>query len=211
DATSITDAIYDAGYPAPGRFYAESDALLGMTPKAFRGGGRGETIRFAVAQGSLGAVLVAATTRGVCAVLLGDDAEALVEDLQARFAEANLEGADPSFDATVAIVVGLVDHPGDAPELPLDLRGTAFQRRVWRALTQIPAGETRTYTEIAAAIGSPRSSRAVAGACAANPVAVIVPCHRVVRADGGLSGYRWGIDRKRTLLQREARDVLRLF
>ncbi len=197
---SVTAAIYDAGFNASSRFY-ESDAL-GMTPTAYRSGGADETIRFAVSKCSLGAILVAATTRGVCSVLFGDRGDALVEDLRTRFPRAALVGGDAEFEALVARVVALVEAPAE-PGLPLDIRGTAFQQRVWSALTRIPAGATRTYAEVARAIGAPKSARAVAAACAANPIAVLVPCHRVVRADGGLSGYRWGVERKRELLSRE--------
>ena len=200
---SVTAALYDAGFNAPSRFYAQSAARLGMTPSAFRGGGAGSTIRFAVAQSSLGAILVGATDRGVCAILMGDEPDALVRDLQDRFPRAALHGDDPAFDATVASVVGLVEAPGTGSDLPLDIGGTAFQQRVWQALRAIPAGTTATYADIAAAIGQPTAVRAVAGACAANALAIAIPCHRVVRSDGSLSGYRWGVERKRALLLRE--------
>jgi len=202
--TTVTEAIHGAGYGAPSRFYEQSGARLGMTPTAYRRGGAGAAIRFAVGQCSLGAILVAATDRGICAILLGNDPDALVQDLQDRFPRAALDGNDRGFDATVARVVGLVEAPRLGLGLPLDIGGTAFQQRVWQALQAIPPGTTRSYAEVAAAIGSPATVRAVAGACAANPLAVAVPCHRVVRLDGGLSGYRWGIERKRALLQREA-------
>ncbi len=201
---TVTEAIYGAGYSAPSRFYEQSAARLGMTPTAYRRGGQGAAIRFAVGQSSLGAVLVAATDKGVCAILLGDDPDVLVQDLQDRFPRAVLDGGDRDFDATVAAVIGLVEAPRLGLNLPLDIGGTAFQQRVWQALQAIPPGETRSYAVIAAAIGSPDAVRAVAGACAANPLAVAVPCHRVVRRDGGLSGYRWGVERKRALLDREA-------
>ncbi|MEQ8280769.1 MAG: bifunctional DNA-binding transcriptional regulator/O6-methylguanine-DNA methyltransferase Ada [Deltaproteobacteria bacterium] len=197
---SVTDAIYDAGFNASSRFY-ESEAL-GMTPTAFRAGGADETIRYAVGACSLGAILVAATDRGVCSVLLGDDPDALARDLAARFPRAQLTPGDDDFRALVTRVVALVEAPASST-LPLDIRGTAFQQKVWTALTRIPVGATRTYAEVAAAIGAPKSARAVAAACAANPLAVLVPCHRVVRADGSLSGYRWGVERKRTLIDRE--------
>ncbi len=175
-----------------------------MTPSEFRRGGADAVIRFAVGECSLGSILVAATDRGVCSVLLGDDAQALVVDLERRFPRACLEGADAGFEAVVAQVVGLVERPSsDSESLPLDLRGTAFQKRVWAALSRIPRREVRTYAQIAEAVGSPRSTRAVAGACAANPIAVAVPCHRVVRTDGSLSGYRWGVEPKEQLLERE--------
>jgi AraC family transcriptional regulator of adaptative response/methylated-DNA-[protein]-cysteine methyltransferase len=200
---SVTDALYAAGFNSSSRFYAGSEAMLGMAPSRFKAGGAGEEIRFAVAACSLGAILVAATERGICAVLMGDDPEPLVRDLQDRFPKAQLIGADAGFEATVAQVIGLVEAPRIGLQLPLDVRGTAFQQRVWAALRAIPAGETVSYTELAQRIGSPAAVRAVAGACAANPVAVAIPCHRVVRNDGGLSGYRWGIERKAALIERE--------
>ncbi|NNG25254.1 bifunctional DNA-binding transcriptional regulator/O6-methylguanine-DNA methyltransferase Ada [Massilia sp. ML15P13] len=203
-APSITDALYDAGYGSSGRFYEASAGELGMTPGRYRAGGQGETIRFAVGACSLGAILVAATSRGICAILIGDEPEPLVRDLQERFPQAELAGAEPEFERTVAQVVGLVEAPRLGLDLPLDVRGTAFQRRVWEALRAVPAGSTVSYAELAERIGLPLGARAVAGACAANPVAVAIPCHRVVRLDGALSGYRWGVERKRTLLEREA-------
>lgn len=203
-AGSVTEAIYDAGFNSSGRFYAVAGALLGMRPRAFRAGGTGAAIRFAVGQCSLGAILVAATAKGICAITLGDDAEQLVRDLQDRFPKAQLIGGDKEFERAVAQIVGLVERPGMVAELPFDLRGTAFQQRVWQALRTIPSGMTATYSEVAKRIGRPRAVRAVAQACAANPAAVAIPCHRVVRRDGGLGGYRWGIERKRALLAREA-------
>ncbi len=203
-AASVTEAIYEAGFNASSRFYAASDSMLGMTPTAYRKGGAGMRIRFAIGACSLGAILVAATARGVCAILLGDDPEALLHELQDRFPRADLMGGDPEFDSTVATVVGAIETPGPVAGLKLDMQGTLFQQRVWQALAQIPAGTTATYTDIAARIGAPKSVRAVAAACAANTLAVAIPCHRVVRADGALAGYRWGIDRKRALLAREA-------
>jgi AraC family transcriptional regulator of adaptative response/methylated-DNA-[protein]-cysteine methyltransferase len=199
----ITDAVYSAGYGSSGRFYAEAGAALGMSPGSRRRGGAGESIRFAVGQCSLGALLVAATQRGVCAISIGDDPQSLVDELQSRFARAELVGDDPDFANHVARVAGLVD--GDRPtlDLPLDIRGTAFQQRVWQALRDIPAGTTTTYRELAEALGRPSATRAVAAACAANSLAVAIPCHRVVRSDGGLAGYRWGIERKQRLLARE--------
>ncbi len=201
---TVTDAIYAAGFNSSARFYAGATQALGMTPAAFRASGAGASIRFAVGQCSLGAVLVAATERGVCAISLGDDPAALVRDLQERFGKATLIGGDREFEERVARVVGFVETPGLGLELPLDIRGTAFQRRVWQALTRIPPGSTATYAEIARRLGAPRSARAVAGACAANAIAVAIPCHRVVRTDGSLSGYRWGVARKRALLERES-------
>jgi len=203
----VTDALYAAGFNSSSRFYAGADAMLGMAPARFRSGGAGEEIRFAVAQCSLGAILVAATGQGICAILMGDDPEVQVHDLQDRFPKARLVGADAGFERTVALVVGFVEAPRLGLDLPLDVRGTAFQQRVWDALRAIPAGVTVSYTELAQRIGSPAAVRAVAGACAANPVAVAIPCHRVVRNDGGLSGYRWGIERKRALIEREKHDA----
>jgi AraC family transcriptional regulator of adaptative response/methylated-DNA-[protein]-cysteine methyltransferase len=202
--SGVTEAIYDAGFNSSGRFYEQADAILGMTPSDYRGGGAGAQIHFAVGQCSLGSILAAQSERGVCAILLGDDPAALVRDLQDRFPKATLVGGDAGFEATVAKVVGLVEAPAQGLDLPLDVRGTAFQQRVWQALRAIPAGRTASYAEVATAIGSPKAVRAVAGACAANPLAVAIPCHRVVRTGGGLSGYRWGIERKRALLDREA-------
>lgn len=202
---SVTAAIYGAGYSSSGRFYEVSNQMLGMTPTRYRSGGTDTEIRFAVGQCSLGAVLVAASERGVCAIALGDEPEALIHDLQDRFPRAALVGDDTEFAQLVAGVVGLVETPKSAVNLPLDIRGTAFQQRVWQALCDIPAGETVSYVEIARRIGAPKSVRAVAGACAANPLAVAIPCHRVVRTDGDLSGYRWGIERKRVLIEREAK------
>jgi len=201
---TVTEAIYDAGYNSGGRFYAEADAMLGMTPSAYRAGGADEQIRFAVGHCSLGEILVAMSDKGVCAILLGDDPDALVRDLQDRFPRAQLLGGDAGFENTIAKVVGFVERPSLGLDLPLDVRGTAFQQRVWRALRAIPAGRTASYTDIANKIGAPKSVRAVAGACAANPIAIAIPCHRVVRSDGALSGYRWGIERKRALLDKEA-------
>jgi len=203
DSATVTDAIYAAGFNSSGRFYAQAPARLGMTPKAWRAGGSGEAIRFAVGACSLGAILVAATGKGICAILMGDDPDQLARDLQDRFPAAELVGADAAFEDTVAKVVGLVEAPAVGLDLPLDVRGTAFQQRVWEALRQIPSGATVSYAELAERVGVPSGARAIAGACAANPVAVAIPCHRVVRTDGALSGYRWGVERKRALLARE--------
>ncbi|WP_136161176.1 bifunctional DNA-binding transcriptional regulator/O6-methylguanine-DNA methyltransferase Ada [Sphingomonas flavalba] len=207
EGASVTEAIYGAGYGSNGRFYAEATGLLGMTPGRYRAGGTDETLRFAIAQSSLGAILVASSDTGVAAILLGDDPDALARDLQDRFPRARLVGGDAAYEALVATVVGFVEAPGTGLALPLDIRGTAFQQRVWQALRAIPAGRTASYTEIAARIGAPNAVRAVAGACAANALAVAIPCHRVVRNDGGLSGYRWGVARKRALLDREAQQA----
>ena len=206
-SATVTEAIYDAGFNSNGRFYETAKAMLGMTPTRYRAGGADEDLRFAVGQSSLGAILVASSDQGVAAILLGDDPDALVRDLQDRFPRARLTGGDAVYEALVARVVGFVEQPGLGLDLPLDVRGTAFQQRVWQALRDIPAGTTATYAEIAAAIGAPKSMRAVAGACAANAIAVAIPCHRVVRNDGALSGYRWGVERKRALIDREAKAV----
>lgn len=201
--TTVTEAIYAAAFNSSGRFYATATGALGMRPATFRRGAPGEEIRYAVAACSLGRVLVAATAAGVCAILLGRDADELVRDLRRRFARARLIGADGSFERQVARVVALVESPRLGLDLPLDLRGTTFQQRVWRAMLEIPAGSTLRYAELARRIGAPRAVRAVARACAANAVAIAVPCHRVVRGDGGLAGYRWGLERKRALLRRK--------
>jgi AraC family transcriptional regulator of adaptative response/methylated-DNA-[protein]-cysteine methyltransferase len=202
-AGTVTEAIYGAGYNAPSRFYAEASGRLGMAPARYRRGGAGSRIRFGVGACSLGAILVAATEKGICAILLGDDPDPLVRDLQDRFPDADLVGGDEDFEAWMAQVIGLVEVPGRKHDLPLDIAGTAFQQRVWEALRAIPAGTTASYADIARAIGAPGSSRAVALACGANRLAVAIPCHRVVRSDGALSGYRWGVARKRDLLTRE--------
>jgi AraC family transcriptional regulator of adaptative response/methylated-DNA-[protein]-cysteine methyltransferase len=202
-AGNVTDAIYDAGFNSGGRFYETSDAILGMKPGTYRAGGVDTEISFAVGECSLGSILVAQSARGICAILLGDDPVALVKDVQDRFPQATLIGGNRGFEQTIATVVAAVEAPAVGLDLPLDVRGTAFQERVWRALRDIPPGKTASYAEIARSIGAPRSTRAVAQACAANPVAVAIPCHRVVRTDGGLSGYRWGVERKRELLSRE--------
>ncbi|HSX95385.1 MAG TPA: bifunctional DNA-binding transcriptional regulator/O6-methylguanine-DNA methyltransferase Ada [Hydrogenophaga sp.] len=201
---SITDAIYGAGFNSNSRFYEASEHLLGMRARDYRAGGAGADIRFAVGQCSLGAILVARSQRGICAILLGDDPDALVRELQDQFPKARLIGGDAAFEQWVAQVVGVIEAPAIGLQLPLDVRGTAFQERVWRALREIPPGATASYTEIAARIGAPSSVRAVAQACGANRLAVAIPCHRVVRRDGDLAGYRWGVERKRELLRREA-------
>ncbi|AXK38680.1 bifunctional DNA-binding transcriptional regulator/O6-methylguanine-DNA methyltransferase Ada [Crenobacter cavernae] len=203
---TVTEAIFGAGYNANSRFYEKSDAMLGMTPSNYRAGGANTEIRFAVGECSLGAILVAQSERGVCAILIGDDPDELARDLQDRFPRADLIGGDGEFERLVARVVGFVEAPALGLDLPLDVRGTAFQQRVWQALREIPAGETASYTDIANRIGAPKAARAVAGACAANALAVAIPCHRVVRNDGGLSGYRWGVERKRALLEKEAKS-----
>ncbi|HLU83125.1 MAG TPA: methylated-DNA--[protein]-cysteine S-methyltransferase, partial [Trueperaceae bacterium] len=202
------EAIYDAGFNSSGSFYAKATDILGMTPTRYKAGGAGEEIHFAIGQSSLGAILVASSGHGVTAILLGDEPESLIRDLQDRFPKARLIGADRDYEALVAQVVGLVEAPRIGVDLPLDVRGTAFQQRVWQALSAIPAGTTATYAEIAHRIGAPQSVRAVAGACAANTIAVAIPCHRVVRSDGSLSGYAWGVERKRVLLERESKSAV---
>lgn len=203
-SSSVTDAIYESGYNSNGRFYSDSAKMLGMSPRRYRTGGAGETIRFAVGESTFGSILVASSERGVCAILIGSDPEALARDLQDRFPKAKLIGGDRDYERIVAKVVGFVQSPCTRLDLPMDVRGTAFQQRVWKALLDIPAGQTATYTDVAKRIGSPAAVRAVAGACAANALAVAIPCHRVVRHDGNISGYRWGVERKRALLDMEA-------
>jgi len=201
---TVTEAIFSAGFNSNGRFYEQSTDMLGMTPSQYRAGGADEEIRFAVGQSSLGAILVASSTKGIAAILLGDEADELVRNLQDRFPSARLIGADRDYETLVARVIGVVEKPASGMNLPLDVRGTVFQRRVWHALQQIPVGKKVTYAEVARRIGFPTAVRAVAGACAANRLAVAIPCHRVVRTDGSLSGYAWGVERKRALLDREA-------
>jgi AraC family transcriptional regulator, regulatory protein of adaptative response / methylated-DNA-[protein]-cysteine methyltransferase len=202
---SVTEAIYDSGFNSSGRFYADSARVLGMTPSAFRDGGANADIKFAVGECSLGSILVAASDKGVCAISFGDEPDALVRDLQDTFPRARLIGGDVDFEQLVAKVVGFVEAPKFGLDLPLDVRGTAFQQRVWAALRDISPGSTVSYAELAQRIGESKAVRAVAGACAANKIAVAIPCHRVVRNDGALSGYRWGVERKRMLLDREAK------
>ncbi|RYY01385.1 MAG: bifunctional DNA-binding transcriptional regulator/O6-methylguanine-DNA methyltransferase Ada [Gammaproteobacteria bacterium] len=205
EGNAVTDAIYAAGYNANSRFYAEADKVLGMTASEFRKGGVNAVIKFALGECSLGSILVAQSDRGICAIQLGDDPQVLLQELQDRFPKAELIGADIDFEKTVAQVVGFIETPTRGLDLPLDIRGTAFQQRVWQALTEIPLGTTASYTEIAQRIGAPKAFRAVAMACGANSLAVVIPCHRVVRNDGNLSGYRWGVERKQTLLNNESR------
>ena len=200
---SVTEAIYDAGYNSNSRFYESAEQRLGMRPRQYRAGGAGATIHFALGQCSLGAILVAQSEKGICAILLGDDPEALLRELQDQFPKARLIGGDSAYEQLVAEVVGFVEAPSLGLALPLDVQGTAFQERVWQALREVPAGSRVSYTEIAERIGAPKAVRAVAMACAANHIAVAIPCHRVVRRDGDLSGYRWGVARKAQLLKRE--------
>ena len=205
-SATVTGAIYDSGFNSNGRFYANSSELLGMTPTEFRSGGGNTEIKFAVGECALGSVLVAASQKGVCAILLGDDPQSLLKDLQDQFPRARLLGGDKDFERLAAKVISFVEAPRGGFDLPLDIQGTAFQHRVWEALRRIPAGATASYADIAEAIGAPKSVRAVARACASNRLAVAIPCHRVVRTDGSLSGYRWGVERKRALLAREAKS-----
>ncbi|HEY0313639.1 MAG TPA: bifunctional DNA-binding transcriptional regulator/O6-methylguanine-DNA methyltransferase Ada [Allosphingosinicella sp.] len=198
---TVTDAIYEAGYSGPARFYEDAKERLGMTPSAWRGGGRGETIRWATAKTSLGTMLVAATARGICRLSFEEGEAAL----RRHFPNALIEPDGEAMADLVRRTVAAVEAPDRPHDLPLDVRGTAFQEAVWRELTRIPPGETRTYTQIAAAVGRPAAVRAAGSANGANRVAVLIPCHRVVRGDGTLGGYAYGLERKRSLLDRESR------
>lgn len=204
---TVTDAILEAGFNSNSRYYETSHARLGMSAKDYRRGGTGAVIRFAVGQSSFGAILVAQSEKGICAIFMGDDPDKLVHDLQDKFPKASLIGADATFEQTVAVVVGFVEQPSIGLNLPLDVQGTSFQERVWRALCEIPSGSTSTYTDIAQRIGAPTAVRAVASACGANRLAVAIPCHRIVRRDGDISGYRWGVERKKKLLEIERDDI----
>ena len=208
ESPSITAAIYDAGFNSNSRFYESAAGLLGMRAKEYKDRGQNMAIRFAVGQCTLGAIVVAQSDRGICAILLGDDPERLVRELQDQFRNARLIGGEADFESLIARVVGFIEAPALGLDLPLDVRGTVFQERVWQALRDIPVGSTASYAAIAARIGSPKASRAVAHACGANRIAVAIPCHRVVRRDGALSGYRWGVERKRELLRREGLAAL---
>ncbi|KTB78365.1 bifunctional DNA-binding transcriptional regulator/O6-methylguanine-DNA methyltransferase Ada [Pseudomonas syringae] len=208
---TITRALYQAGYNSNSRFYEASQHMLGMKPSEYRAGGANVEIRFALGETSLGSILVATSSKGICAISLGDDPDVLIEGFQDQFPNANLIGADAGFEALIAVVVGFVQSPATGLALPLDIRGTVFQERVWQALRNIPAGTTATYTEIATQLGMPSAVRAVANACGANRLAVAIPCHRVVRSDGSLSGYRWGVERKRKLLEIESDGAAGLF
>ena len=201
---SVTDAIFAAGFNSSGRFYGSGAAQLGMQPLAYRDGGAGQAVQYAVHACSLGQVIVAATARGVCAIELGDGEPALVERLRGRFPRARLSAGDARFRAWVASVLAYIEHPRGLLDLPLDVQGTVFQRQVWETLRTIPSGSTVSYAQLAAAIGRPTAARAVAQACASNPLAVAVPCHRVVRGNGDMAGYRWGVGRKAELLRRES-------
>lgn len=204
---TVTDAIYDAGFAAPSRAYEAASSRLGMTPGRWRDGAPGEAVRYAIAPCHLGRVLVAGTARGLCTIELGDDPGALLDVLRERFPGAELSPADRAFEGWLELVLRFLETPSEGLQLPLDIQGTAFQERVWRALLRVEPGTTVSYAELARLIGQPGAARAVAGACASNRLAVAVPCHRVVRADGALSGYRWGPERKASLLAREARVV----
>lgn len=204
ESHSVTDAIYDAGFNSNSRFYEKSNEVLGMTPTNFRAGGAQTDIHFAIGECSLGSILVARSGRGVCSIFIGENPISLRQNLQDQFPKANLIGDESDYEDMVAKVVGLIEKPSVGLNLPLDIRGTAFQQHVWKALQQIPVGSTASYTDIATQIGMPTAVRAVAQACGANALAVAIPCHRVIRNDGALSGYRWGVERKRALLEREA-------
>jgi AraC family transcriptional regulator of adaptative response/methylated-DNA-[protein]-cysteine methyltransferase len=205
-SATVTAAIYGAGFNSNGRFYATSSETLGMTPNQFRAGAPNAEIRFAIGESSLGPVLIAASDKGVCAILFGDDPGGLARDLERQFPRAQLVSDDPAFEQLTARVIGFVEDPRRALDLPLDIRGTAFQRRVWEALRRIPLGTTATYADIAKAIGAPKAVRAVGRACGSNPIALAIPCHRVVGSNGLLTGYRGGIERKRALLAKEAKS-----
>lgn len=203
--SDVTAALYDAGYGSPSRVYEQSSAKLGMTPATYRAGGLGVEIRWSMVDTALGKALVAATERGICAVELGDDAEVLERRLRQEFPRARIERVDAGSDEFLAPRLQAVADrlAGLRAEVPLDLMGTSFQKRVWDALMKIPAGETLSYSALAQQLGAPRAARAVASACAHNRVAVVVPCHRIVRGDGSLGGYRWGLPMKQSLLERE--------
>ena len=203
---SVTHALHDAGYESHSTFYADTSRSLGMSPSVYRRGAHGETIRYAVAPCRLGYVLAAATARGICAILLGDEPHVLVSELEQTFPHAVWRTPGPDFGRLLREVIDLIEEPArSVATLPLDIRGTAFQQRVWNALRCVPPGRTISYTELARRIGSPNAVRAVGSACAANAIAIAIPCHRAVRADGGLAGYRWGVERKRALIANEAR------
>jgi AraC family transcriptional regulator of adaptative response/methylated-DNA-[protein]-cysteine methyltransferase len=203
DGKRITDALYETGYGSSSRVYERSNAQLGMTPATYRKGGKGMKIGYSITKSALGKVLVAATDRGVSAVYLGDADAKLVEELHEEYPRAELSAAGDSFEKWVKEIVERVEGKPPRVELPLDLQATAFQRRVWQELQQIPRGSTRTYSQVARALGNPKAVRAVARACATNPVSIVVPCHRVIREDGNLAGYRWGLSRKEQLLAQE--------
>ncbi|MCB5189940.1 bifunctional DNA-binding transcriptional regulator/O6-methylguanine-DNA methyltransferase Ada [Methylobacillus arboreus] len=202
--TNVTDAIYDAGFNTPGRFYVQAEGSLGMTPTSYKKGGMHKRIEYGMAECALGQMLVAATDKGISAILLGDNADTLLTELRSIFPHAELVWGNSGFEQLLAKVVELVVNPTQAVELPLDIQGTAFQQRVWQLLRAIPPGQTVSYSELAQQLGAPNAIRAVASACAANKLAVAIPCHRVLRSDGQLAGYRWGLQRKRALLDKES-------
>jgi AraC family transcriptional regulator of adaptative response/methylated-DNA-[protein]-cysteine methyltransferase len=203
DGKGIAEALYDTGYGSTSRVYESSNAQLGMTPATYRKGGKNMKIRYAIAKSSLGKILVGATERGISAVYLGDADAKLLEELRDEYPQAEISAAGDSFERWVKEIVQRVEGNPPRLELPLDLQATAFQRRVWQELQRIPRGSTRTYTQVAQALGNPKAVRAVARACATNPVSIVVPCHRVIRGDGSLAGYRWGLSRKEQLLAQE--------
>jgi AraC family transcriptional regulator, regulatory protein of adaptative response / methylated-DNA-[protein]-cysteine methyltransferase len=202
---TVTDAIYEAGYQSSSRFYEQSAQVLGMKPSRYKNGGASTDMVYAVSECSLGAVLVASSAQGICAILLGDSAEKLLSDLVEMFPRAQISAADKNYKTQVAKVIAMIEAPKVALDLPLDIRGTVFQQKVWQALREIPAGKTLSYAQLAERIGKPKAVRAVASACAANKIAVAIPCHRILRNDGSISGYRWGVERKATLLAMEAK------
>lgn len=204
EGATVTDALYACGYGSSSRLYEKTNAHLGMTPASYRKGGENMHIGYTVAKSSLGKVLVAATERGVSAVYLGEKESSLVHDLRKEYPKADISRANGESDAWLKEILGRVEGSAPRVDLPLDVKATAFQRRVWQELQKIPRGATRSYTQVARAVGKPRSVRAVARAIATNPVSVVVPCHRVIRADGNLAGYRWGLQRKQKLLERES-------
>lgn len=206
-SSTVTKAVHDSGFNSNGRFYADSNASLGMTPARYRDGGAGTEILYALADCALGRILVAASDKGVCAIFLGDDDARLIGELKREFPNAELAEGSRPFEKLMRKAVALADAPSKPSDLPLDIRGTAFQHRVWQALREIPAGETRTYAEIAKAIGSPKAVRAVGSACGANNISIAIPCHRVVRSDGTFphANYRWGAERKKALIETEAK------
>ncbi|PLY45064.1 bifunctional DNA-binding transcriptional regulator/O6-methylguanine-DNA methyltransferase Ada [Lelliottia sp. F153] len=203
---TITDSVLAAGFPDSSSYYRKADDVLGMTAKQYRNGGNDVTVRYAISDCDLGRCLVAESERGICAILLGDNDDALAEEIHTLFPHAQQETPEGTFAGRLHQVITSLDNSGTALALPLDIRGTAFQQQVWQALRAIPCGETASYQQVASAIGKPNAVRAVASACAANKLAIVIPCHRVVRNDGALSGYRWGTARKAQLLQREAKN-----
>ncbi len=204
---SVTDAIYAAGYGSGSRVYENSEKTLGMLPSKYRSGGKDQAIRFTMAKSPLGLLLVAATDKGVCCIEIGDSRQSLEQSLRKRFPAASLSEDEADLQCSVVAIITFINTPSDGLQLPLDIQGTAFQQRVWKALQAIPPGATASYKELAAAIGKPTAQRAVAQACGANKLALAIPCHRVVRANGELGGYRWGVDRKQRLLARESGDA----